>query len=416
MKNLLHFMCIAALCAFYCCSDSVKEITETFTYKTNEPIFMDADEFRTSVKVSTTPVEIKDKGKICFYEGYLYISEPEKGIHIIDNRTPAEPKNVGFIEILGNFDLATREGLLYADSYVDLIWFDIENPEQPELKGRLENAFKDAFPPTNNTYGYDYGLISKAEDKIVVGWTVKEKTVTVTRPDDGGIYCWDNASGSSGKGNNGSMSRFCIYQDYLYVVMRTEMSVFNLSGEKPVQNDTTTPISAEVETVFNYKDNLFLGTPTGMLIFSVANPIKPEYQSSVNHVYGCDPVVVEDDMAYVTIRTGNLCGQNNNQLFVIDVSDVKKPKQIASYAMTNPKGLGIDKGTLFLCDDGLKIFDAEDPQKIIANKLAHYEGMDGYDVIPHDNILMMIADNGLYQYDYSDLKDIKQISVLPFSK
>lgn len=101
---------------------------EVVTYKINEPIFMKAADFRNSVKVKTTPVEIKKQGKISFYKGYLYISEPEKGIHIIDNRNPSNPKNIGYIELLGNVDLAIRNDVLYADAYVDLVWFDLTNP------------------------------------------------------------------------------------------------------------------------------------------------------------------------------------------------------------------------------------------------------------------------------------------------
>jgi hypothetical protein len=158
---------------------------------------------------------------------------------------------------------------------------------------------------------------------------------------------------------------------------------------------------------------MFMGTPTGMLIYSVADPVKPVWQSSLSHVYGCDPVVVENDMAYVTVHSGNLCGQSSNELFIVNVSDIKNPKQIVSYTMTNPKGLGIDNGKLFLCDDGLKIYNVTDPQTIMSNRLAYYSGMDGFDVIPLNNVLMMIATDGLYQYDYSDLNNIHQISKIP---
>ena len=104
-----------------------------------------------------------------------------------------------------------------------------------------------------------------------------------------------------------------------------------------------------------------MGTPRCMLIYSVANPLKPEYVRAVWHVFGCDPVAVENDIAYVTIHSGNACGQTSNDLIIYDVSDVKDPRHIDTYAMKNPKGLGIDNGTLFLCDDGLKIYNASDP-------------------------------------------------------
>jgi hypothetical protein len=84
--------------------------------------------------------------------------------------------------------------------------------------------------------------------------------------------------------------------------------------------------------------------------------------------------------------------------------------------MTEPKGLGIDNKKLFICDDGLKIFKADDPMTIMANKLAHYKGMAGYDLIPFNNVLMMIAEEGIYQYDYSNVNNIRELSFLPVKK
>ena len=95
---------------------------------------------------------------------------------------------------------------------------------------------------------------------------------------------------------------------------------------------------------------------------------------------------------------------------------MKRPQPIVSYTMTKPKGLGIDNGTLFLCDDGLKIYNADDPQTLMANRLAHYSGMEGYDVIPYNNVLMMIAEDGIYQYDYSDLEEIRLLSKIAVKK
>ena len=52
----------------------------------------------------------------------------DKGIHILDNTTPANPKNVAFIDIPGNMDLAVKGDILYADLYTDLVTLDISNP------------------------------------------------------------------------------------------------------------------------------------------------------------------------------------------------------------------------------------------------------------------------------------------------
>ncbi|MDL2245201.1 hypothetical protein [Parabacteroides sp. PFB2-10] len=422
MKRISFFAFVTLASLLSSCSDMVKERVE---YMINEPVFMSMAEFRSSVKVTTRSEAIEAHGKMCFYNGYLYISEPEKGIHIIDNTNPAKPQSVGFIELLGNMDIAVRNEKLYADSYIDLVWFDLATPSKPEYIGRLEGVFPDALPVIDNEFGYDYSLCNPSttgNTQIVVGWKLTQRSEEVQyyrynnnmpMMDSSGAYYASSGDGMT-NGVNGSMSRFGLYEDYLYAVIENYMAIFDLSGDQPKKAVESIPVDWNVETIFPYKDCLFLGTPTGMSIYSVADPLKPERMSTVSHVFGCDPVVVENDLAYVTIHSDNWCGQNNNELMIIDVSDVRSPRHIVTYNMKKPKGLGIDNGTLFLCDDGLQVFKVGDPQQLMANRLVHYAGMEGYDVIPFDNILMMIADDGLYQYDYSSLDKITKLSKIAF--
>ena len=49
-------------------------VTQTVTYKINEPVFMPAETFRSSVKVTATAHKISKLGKMCFYNDYIYIS------------------------------------------------------------------------------------------------------------------------------------------------------------------------------------------------------------------------------------------------------------------------------------------------------------------------------------------------------
>ena len=425
MKRIL-FLFSLSLLVMTSCSDYIKE---TVTYKVNEPVFMSNETFRNSVKVSNVPQTISGIGKMCFYNNYLYISELNKGIHIINNTDPANPQVTGFIQILGNADLAIRNGLLYADSFIDLVWFDVTNPAYPELKGRLDSIFPTALPLPPNHYGIDYAkTYSGKNNGIVIGWELKEKTEEISRYTGGWLggnesfdKSYQNSATStstttSSTGINGSMSRFTIYNDHLYSVINNYLNIFDLSGNLPAKSGSAFYIGRNVETIFSYKNNMFMGTPTGMLIYSVSDPVKPVWQSTVNHIYGCDPVVVENDIAYVTVRSGNGCGQGTNELFAVNVSDVKNPKQIVSYAMTSPKGLAVDKDKLFVCDDGLKIYKITDPQTIMLTKLGSYTGMNGFDLIMQNKYLMMIADDGLYQYDYSNLNNIKQISKIPIGK
>lgn len=79
--------------------------------------------------------------------------------------------------------------------------------------------------------------------------------------------------------------------------------------------------------------------------------------------------------------------------------------------MDNPHGLSIAGNTLFLCegDYGLKVFDVEDHMDI--DELEHYKDFSTYDVIALPNkVLLVIGSDGFYQYDYSDVNNLKQLS------
>ena len=106
-------------------------------------------------------------------------------------------------------------------------------------------------------------------------------------------------------------------------------------------------------------------------------------------------------------------------LDVVDVSELSNPRQLKSYTMFNPHGLGIDNSTLFICDgeEGLKVYDASNPLMIKNNMIARFPEINAWDVIPVNNLLIMIGVEGIYQYDYSDLNNIELLSTLPiFSK
>jgi len=82
--------------------------------------------------------------------------------------------------------------------------------------------------------------------------------------------------------------------------------------------------------------------------------------------------------------------------------------------MTNPHGLSIDGNRLFIADGeaGLRMFDASEPAKAGDRQLAHAPGMQGFDVIAHNGLLIFTGEDGLAQYDYSQ-GELTQLSVLP---
>ena len=153
-----------------------------------------------------------------------------------------------------------------------------------------------------------------------------------------------------------------------------------------------------------------------MLIYNTKNQATPQYESEVNHMTACDPVVVQGNYCYVTVRSNSFCAGDLNQLDVIDISDINNPVLQKSFEMTNPHGLGIDGNALFICDgeDGLKIFDATDPLTCGDKLLHRFKDIEAVDVIPFNNVAIVIGEDGIRQYDYSDLSNLELLSSFSF--
>ncbi len=212
---------------------------------------------------------------------------------------------------------------------------------------------------------------------------------------------------STGKG--GSTARFASSGDYLYTVNQSQLQIFDISNPTNPANVANLQIGWGIETIFPYENKLFIGTQTGMLVYDIANPQNPKKLSIFEHIYSCDPVVVEGDYAYVTLHSeDNWCGQFNNELQIIDIQNITQPKLIGTYSMVNPLGLGIDGNLLFVCDKGLKVYDISDKSNI---EQLNFFNIEATDVIPYRNILLVIGKNGLYQYIYSGT-ELKLLSSL----
>jgi hypothetical protein len=390
----------------------------------NEPVYLTYDDLRGSLKVADGQ-DIVQPGKIYFKDGYVFVNEYQKGIHVINNLVPAQPVIEKFIEIPGNIDMAIQGDILYADSYVDLVAIDISDLNDIKEVSRIEDAFPYILPFCEN------GVVEDVDETqgVVTRWRATERKVNIDEIHNRFVYypryeydmnfletnSFAAKTGASVSGTGGSMARFTLYGDYLYAIDNYMLRLFNISQVTQPVKDKEVYVGWNIETLFPYGENLFVGSTMGMYIYSLADPSNPAFLSQFWHATGCDPVVVEDNLAYVTMRAGNMCGNNLSQLDVIDISDLTDPKLLKEYTMEEPYGLGIDDDVLFVCEGeaGLKIYNAADPLKIDQNRIAHYSDINAWDVIPLGDILLMIGTDGLYQYDYSDLQDIKEISVIP---
>ncbi len=412
---------VILLLSVWACKD---EYTEEFT--ANAPVYLTYEELRSAVKVTESRT-LEVPGKIYFKDNLLFVNEMFEGIHILDMTNPADPENLGFIEIPGNVDIAIKNNTLYADSYIDLVAIDISDIDNPKEVNRVE----DVFPYTLPKYDENYRLADIDEEKgVVIDWEitrVRQKMEYHYYPvyfysakNDFAMADMANGGGSVQQGSTfgvgGSMARFGLYNTYLYTVDRAMLHIFDVSNDQQPKEIGQQGVGWDVETMFIYDDHMFFGMQSGMRVFSLEVPTVPKYLSSFWHTTSCDPVVVADGYAYITLRGGNTCGGAVNRLDVLQLSDDYVDNTlIASYPMEGPYGLGIDDEILFVCDGeaGLKVYDASDKIHISENQIATFPNINAYDVIPLNDYLFMIGEDGFYLYDYSDLQDIQQISFIP---
>ncbi|MCY1721647.1 hypothetical protein OU798_14930 [Prolixibacteraceae bacterium Z1-6] len=424
MKTLKSIVTLTLLLiGFTSCMD---EYTEEFT--ANKPVYLSYEDLRSAVQL-TESRDLVNPGKIYFKDGYLFINEELDGVHVIDNSNPENPTNIGFIEIPGNVDIAIKNNTLYADSYIDLVAIDISNINQPVEINRVEGILPYILPETDN----DYRIAEIDEEKgVVVDWEITKVRQEMeyhyypyyfkTEYD----YAYADMTTNVGGGDQGttfgvggSMARFGLYDDYLYAVDMSVLHILDVKDDENPKDIGKQNVGWDVETMFIYDGHMFFGTRSGMRIFSLEVPTVPTYVSDFWHITSCDPVVVADGYAYITLRGGNDCGSTVNRLDVLQLSDNYIDNTlVGSYPLHGPYGLGIDDQILFVCDGdaGLKVYDVSDKTQIDDHMISSFPQINAYDVIPLNNYLFMIGENGFYQYDYSDLQNIRQVSFIAVLK
>lgn len=402
-----------------CIKDSGKR---TYSYTWFEPVYKTRAEVRANIK-SNAATAVMAPGKLFVIGDYIFLNEINKGIHVIDNTNPVAPVNTSFIDIPGNIDIAVKGNTLYADLYSDLVVLDISNPAKVVKVKIVDSVFSNRYYwLTNDSSMIVYDWIrhdtTVVEDILHPHWSpigyYNSSTGSFSSSDAGGIKRF---SGGSPTGIAGSMARFALINNYLYTVGNAELKTVDItSPQNPVVTNKVNFYNGNIETIYPFKDKLFIGSTTNMFIYSVANPVSPVQLGIFTHARVCDPVIAEDKYAFVTLHDGGRCSGISNELDVVDITDVNNPSLIKKYNLTNPFGLSKDGDLLFICDgkDGLKIFNAKDVNNItLVKQIALPET---YDVIAYKGLAIVVARDGLYQFDYSNPANVKQLSKISLNQ
>lgn len=223
-----------------------------------------------------------------------------------------------------------------------------------------------------------------------------------------------NPEGATGKG--GSMAKFTIANDHLFLINEKQLLVYSINdASNPVQVNKL-DVEFGIETVFSLHDKLFIGSINGVYIYDISDPQGLIFLSHYEHVTSCDPVVANDTLAFVTLNSQSSCRWQTgaNRLDILDISNIVNPVLLVSKNMQDPKGLAVDGNYLFVCngDVGVTIYDFSDIYQL--DNVSGIMGINAYDIILHNNILILVGKDGLFQYNYENIYQIEPLSNILF--
>ncbi|KAK3582536.1 hypothetical protein CHS0354_024086 [Potamilus streckersoni] len=274
---------------------------------------------------------------------------------------------------------------------------------QLQMKGKdPENGLENHYEPIDETHG------------IAVGW--KKDGILEQEQHAMPFSVYSNMQprmlAASAVGQGGSLARFAIIDEFLYALNSRELILFKLNANAKIWSRTHLSWGG-IETIFTIQNRLFIGSETGMFTYDISNKGNPKFLSQVQHFRSCDPVVANEKFAYVTLRGGTRCFGNTNELQIIDLMQIDSPKVVSRFALAEPYGLALNNNTLFVCDgeSGLKIFDVTDKKK---PSIIHYlHDLTPLDIILLGNTAIVVAKEGMFQYDITNTTDLVLLSHIP---
>jgi hypothetical protein len=404
MKKLLLFTAFAIM--FASCGNQLCK--QTVSYTKAIAIYGDIDEIRNQ-PVNVDIREIENPGKIYIGDDFILIGEEGRGIHVLDNTNPNSPIQTNFIQIHQNKEFYVEGDALYAESFTDVVKYDISNINNVRVESRASNVFN--APNITNNVG-----------ERLIGFEVEYVTEDLDcdspiQRDQVNFFGWDNelippstvpsSFAGTSDGNSGTINRITYANGNVFLINWN--TIYSLSD-----NGSSLIFVGEVnswrnmETIFHLEDNLFIGTQTGMEIYSIDNPNNPELFSSFDHANACDPVLPKNDVAYVTLRSGTECFGFSNQLDVIDISNLNNPSLSMTINLDSPYGMAIINETLYVGqgDNGISVFDISNP---LNPSLIKQDGsIKAYDVIANPSSasrILVTGQNGASQYEVSSNND-----------
>lgn len=318
----------------------------------------------------------------------LYVSDPYTGIHVFDALPGSAPVPQGVIPFRGNTGVAAHEDVLYANNWQGIFALRITGRGSVDtLSGPF--GVPESYPVWNEGMGYD--------DSWGCGGC------TTFSPE---------ASAPTPQGGGSSYAVFAIIDTFLYHVDVDQGSVVALSISRPESPQVLgkTPLGWDLETLFPNGRYLFVGSQTGMHILDrEPDPVHLTYRGRFTHGRACDPVVVEDSLAYVTLRSGTTCGMSQDALLAVSIADPSLPRLLCSASPPTPYGLAVHGTYVYVGNggQGLSLYESAPPDSL---SLLMRWTWDARDFIWNGSMLYVLEPANVSAYDVSDPRHPRRLT------
>lgn len=142
------------------------------------PVYLPEDWQNVTLQV---PESIQSPAQLLRHEGFIFVLDAGRGIHLIDNRQSSVLQKTAFWKIAGCKKMAIHDNHLYVNNHHDLLIFRIEANAALALNTRLDNAFELSFEQNFPAHHLGFFECVDRERGLVIDW----KDTTLIKP-----QCW----------------------------------------------------------------------------------------------------------------------------------------------------------------------------------------------------------------------------------
>jgi hypothetical protein len=266
--------------------------------------------------------EMQDPRSMYLCDSILYVSDLDIGIHRYKVSAGAALQRLGTIPLEGNSGVAIRDSIIYANSHGTLLALRLTSDSTCDTAAVIRQVSYDPMPIDDYSGRGGWGC-GRAVDY--------------------------SATPASSGGTGSSYAVFAAIDTFLYYVDGYNIVTMSIAQPASPRLLTTTPVSWDLETLFPTERYLFVGGQSGMYVLErLADPASPTHIGTFQHAQACDPVVVQDTLAFVTLRSGNACGAARDVLLSVSIANPAAPKLLDELPISTPYGLAVADTLLYL--------------------------------------------------------------------